>query len=163
MNEFDGVDAFLAHLVLAEGAVKRHTHAAFERALVVIEKDAKDQIGHYQPAVGEFPAWAPLAESTEAEKARLGAPAGAPLMRHGALYASIGHEVHGDEGVVGSTDPTMVFHEFGTAKMPPRPVLGPAVVNSRKKVEAILGRALVDGLMGGQVVPGGKGRFGGDL
>jgi HK97 gp10 family phage protein len=163
VKEFDGLDAFASHLALMQVAVKARVHAGLESALVVIEKDAKDQIGHYQPEVGEFPAWAPLAASTEAAKARLGAPANAPLLRHGGLYASIGHEAQGDEGAVGSTDPTMVFHEFGTSKMAPRPVFGPAAIKSQAKVEAILGHALVEGLMGGQVLPGGKAYFGGDV
>ena len=135
-----------------------------EKSLVLIEKDAKKQIGHYQGQVGEFPAWAPLAASTEAEKARLGAPLGAPLLRHGGLYASFEHQLLSDtEGVVGSTDPTLIFHEFGTSKMPPRPVMGPAVVKNRARIQQILGRAIVEGILSGEVMHGGAEYFGGHV
>ena len=163
VREFEDLALFALHLTSLELAVKREQRRGLEKALQLIENDAKDQIGHYQPGVGEFPAWAPLAESTEAEKARLGAPLGAPLLRHGGLYASFQHEVLApDDGVVGSTDPTLVFHEFGTSKMPPRPVMGPAVVRNRAQIQKILGQALVQGILGGEEVPDG-GYFGGDF
>ena len=56
----------------------------------------------------------------------------------------------------------MVFHEFGTPTMPPRSVLGPAVFKNREKIEKILGRAIVEGILGGEVLPDG-GYFGGDI
>jgi len=46
--------------------------------------------------------------------------------------------------------------------MPPRPVLGLAVVNSREKIEKLFGRAIVEGILGGEVMPDG-GYFGGDI
>lgn len=163
VKEFEDLGLFALHLVQMQHSVQVAQRRGLERALLVIENEAKGEIGHYQPAVGEFPAWAPLAPSTEAEKARLGAPLGAPLLRHGGLYASFQHEVESpEEGVVGSTDPTLVYHEFGTSKMPPRPVLGPAVVRTREKVQQILGQAIVEGILGGEVVPDG-GYFGGDI
>lgn len=160
---FDSPIAFALHLAALEVAVHESLHRGLERALVVLENDAKGQIGHYQGAHGDFPAWAPLADSTEREKQRIGAPADAPLLRHGGMYASFGHSIEGHDGVMGSTDPTMVFHEFGTSKMPPRPVIGPAVVKQRKTVEQILGAALVHGLLGGQVTAGGTEYLGGDI
>lgn len=164
VKEFEDLALFAIHLAERQVAVHEAMKRGLERALLVIEKDAKDQIGHYQPEVGTFPAWAPLADSTEAEKARLGAPLGAPLLRHGGLYASFEHEVISpEEGVVGSTDPTLVYHEFGTSKMPPRPVLGPAVFKNRERIQKILGAALVDGILGGELTAGGRDYFGGDI
>ncbi len=163
-REFDDIESFLGHLGARELALHKAMRAGLERVLVHIENEAKAEIGYYQPQVGDFPAWAPLADSTEAEKARLGAPLGAPLLRHGGLYASFGHEVLShDEGIVGSTDPTLIYHEFGTEKMPPRPVLGPAVFKSRKEIERILGRAVVAGILGGEVVQDGVDYFGGHI
>lgn len=162
-REFEDLAGFALHLAAVERNASRAMRRGLEKALVVIEDNAKAQIGHYQPAAGEFPAWAPLADSTEAEKARIGAPADAPLLRKGALLASFKHELVSDsEGVVGSTDPVLAFHEFGTPKMPPRPVMGPAVVNSREKIEKILGRAIVEGILGGETVLD-AGYFGGDI
>lgn len=161
---FEDLVSFAAHLTALQMTVQRAADVGLKRALTAIENDAKAQIGHYQPEVGAFPAWADLAPSTEAEKARMGAPADAPLLRTGGLYASFRHDVVSPmEGVVGSTDPTMVFHEFGTPKMPPRPVMGPAVLRTTPQVKRILGAAVVQGILGGQVVPGGGEYFGGDL
>lgn len=151
MQDFDDIGAFITHLSRREAAMHAAMRAGLEHALLVIQIKAKAEIGHYQPAVADFPAWAPLAASTEAEKAKLGAPPGAPLLRFGGLRDSFRHEVLlYDEGAVGSIDPTLVFHEFGTATMPPRPVMGPAVVESRKEIERILGRAIVAGVLGGR-------------
>jgi len=91
-----------------------------------LEKVAKRKIGHQQPG------WEPLKESTEAEKTRKGYPANAPLLATGHMRDSISHEVEGLVLTVGSTDEKMIFHEFGTEKMPPRPVLGPLVEDERR-------------------------------
>jgi HK97 gp10 family phage protein len=152
VREFESVLAFAEHLVVLKHELHKHTEHGLEKALQIIQTDAEQQIGHYQEAAGRFPEWAPLADSTEAEKARLGYPADAPLLREGDLQHSFSHEVEGNEGIVGSTDPTMVYHEFGTSKMPPRPVMGPAVFNNRNKVEKIIGRALVEAIVDGEVV-----------
>jgi len=163
-REFDGLESFILHLASLEATAHRSHRRGLELALKLIEQDAKDQIGHYQPQVGEFPAWAPLAASTEEEKARMGAPANAPLLRRGDLRDSFSHQVISEhEGVVGSTDPVAIFHEFGTAKMPPRPVLGPAAVRNRDKIRAIIGRAVVEGIIGGELQAGGGDYFGGDV
>lgn len=91
-------------------------HHALEKIGKHLEKKAKKKIGHLQ--IG----WDKLADSTEAEKVRQGHPANAPLLRTGELRESISHEVEGHTVTVGSTDEVMVYHEFGTHKMPPRPV-----------------------------------------
>ena len=163
LKSFEDLASFALHLGAVDLAVRHQMRTGLEKALVIIETDAKEQIGHYQGPVPGFPAWAALAESTEAKKARSGAPAGAPLLEHGGLYASIGHTVESDEaGIVGATDPTMVFHEFGTSKMPPRPVFGPAVVKNQEAIQKVLGHALAQGIVGGQVAAAG-GYFGGDI
>ncbi len=162
-REFESLGDFALHLGTLEAGMRHRLRKGLERALVIVESDAKGQIGHYQAEAGRFPAWAPLAPSTEAEKARIGAPADAPLLRTGGMRDSFSHELESDtEGVVGSTDPTLIYHEFGTSKMPPRPVLGPAVFNNRDRIEKILGHAIVEGILGGEVVPD-AGYFGGDI
>ena len=81
MREFESITAFAEHLLVLSASIVAAEHNALEKVAVLIEKDAKEQIGHYQDAVGPFQDWAPLADSTEAEKARLGYPADAPLGR----------------------------------------------------------------------------------
>jgi phage gpG-like protein len=138
MREFTSFGAFALHLerLSLEGAeVTEHltTHAA-----ETVRDIAKAKIGYYQDAEGGFPAWAPLAASTEAEKRRLGAPAGAPLLRHGDLYASIEFQAEMNilEGnaVVGSDSDIAVYQELGTPTIPPRPFLGPAGFESRETI-----------------------------
>src|SRR5258708_34955480 len=138
MREFNSLLAFAEHLEKAALEVPVAQHKALGTALVILEKDMKEQIGHFQAQHGPHPAWAPLADSTEDEKARLGYPADAPLLREGDLQDNFRHEQHGDEGIVGSTDPVMAFHEAGTSRMPPRPVVGPALFKTRDKMERLV-------------------------
>lgn len=113
-----------------------------------IEKTAKDEIGHYQAAIGPFEAWDPLADSTEADKANKGYPANAPLERTGQFRDTFKSEVEDFVAVIGSTDERAPWFEFGTAKMPPRPILGPAVIINEKFIKRKIGQAVVRGIMG---------------
>lgn len=151
-GEFDDIASFIGHLLACEVAIVAAEHKALDAACRVIERDAKRQIGHYQDEVGGFPAWAELADSTEEEKARLGFPLGAPLLRTGELRDSIEHEVSGLEGVVGSKSDIAAYQEFGTATIPARPFIGSAAFKSRAAVERILGEALVIGLTEGEKI-----------
>lgn len=109
---------------------------------------ARGYIGHEQPAMSvtpppvSFPAWQPLAASTIADKSRLGfgPPDYEPLRRSGAMEQSIAGESVGLIGAVGATDPKMAFHEAGTSKMPPRPVLARSVAFMMPLLDASLGR-----------------------
>lgn len=113
-----------------------------------IEKTAKAEFGTYQPTKGPFGAWPELAEATKDDRVRQGFPEDEPLLRTGDLRDSISRHVEGLEAAVGSTDETMVFHEFGTSKMPARPVLGPAAFSSKGVIEKLVGAAAVSGLIG---------------
>lgn len=148
MRSFASLGALATHLAFKGAAMATVLHQGLDRVAAKIERTAKSEIGHYQPTRGPFPEWAPLAESTEDEKARLGFDAGAPLLRTGELRDSISHETHGLEAVIGSTDERMVFHEFGTSKMPARPVLGPAGFRNKRAIERIIGTALLTGFIG---------------
>ncbi len=158
-KEFSGFGEFARHLATIDAAVQVAEHQGLKKVAQLIEDTAKAEIGHYQSAVGPFPAWAPLAESTEAQKAAKGYPPGAPLLATGEMRDNISHQVDGDEAVIGSPDDRMVYHEFGTSKMPPRPVLGPAVFSNKAKIEKIIGQAVVTGLLGGEVMSDGGGYF----
>ena len=149
MKEFHSIAHFIEHVVLMDVAVVLELHHGLKKCAVAVEQTAKDEIGHYQQAAGNFPTWAPLADSTEAEKARLGYPADAPLLRDGTLRDSISHEVQALEARIGSTSDIMVYQEFGTNKIPPRPVLGPAAVRNKTKIERIFGESVVEGLLYG--------------
>lgn len=128
------------------------SQAALGRAAKVVQRDAQARIGHYQGEVGQFQDWAPLAESTEEEKARLGYPLDAPLLRDGELRDSIKTEVYPHEAVIGSKLKKAAYQEFGTPTIPPRPFLGPAAFGNQKRIVAILGTAVVGGLTGGMPI-----------
>jgi HK97 gp10 family phage protein len=148
VKSFGSLAALAEHL---SGEVTRElsaTHRGLERAAVAIENTAIAEIGHYQDAVGPFEAWPALADSTEAEKERLGYRLDAPLLRTGDMQGSIKHETSQFEATIGSDDPTMVYHEFGTSKMPPRPVMGPALQRNIPTVLAAVGEEAVAAFVG---------------
>lgn len=140
----EGFATFLTHC--AEKGMQNHP--GLELCAQIVEQTAKSEIGEYQDAAGEFPAWASLAESTIEEKERLGyAPPDNPLLRTGGLQDSISHEVENDTATIGSDSEIMVFHEFGTSKMAMRPVLGPALVRNLEIIRSILGEFSTGGLV----------------
>lgn len=149
--------AEMALVAMEFGAVM---HEGLDIAAEMVEKTAKAEFGVYQDAIGPFPQWAELADSTKSERLRLGYSENEPLLRTGALRDSISHETKGLEAEIGSDSDIMVFHEFGTDKIPPRPVLGPAVHHNIEHILSILGRASVMGVMGRHRI---KGRLGYDL
>lgn len=151
MKQFDSLGAFAAHLVTAATAEVLALHKGLKAACVEVEKTAKGEIGTYQTAIGPFPAWAPLADSTEDQKARMGYPADSPLLASGDMQASYTNEVQGLEGVIGTNDEKALYDETGTTNMPPRPVLGPAVLHNRERIERLIGEAAVVGILGGEV------------
>lgn len=125
-------------------------HHGLERIAQRIERTAKAEFGHYQPATGSFPEWPELAESTKDDRAAKGFAENEPLLRTGELHDSIEHEVHGAEleAVIGSKDERMEWHELGTERMPARPVLGPAAFLNRDAIQKLVGAAVVAGLIG---------------
>lgn len=159
MKTFGNLADFATHMLAAVVAMKHAEHAALKKAALLIEHEAKGEIGTYQPQVGPFPAWAPLAESTEAQKAAKGYPAGAPLLASGQMRARISHEIDGNDAVIGSPDDIAVFHEFGTSKMPPRPVFGPAVYKNLEKLHFLIGTEVVAGIIEGKAASGGADYF----
>lgn len=155
MKTFNSPKAFAEHLLLLAAIEEHALHRGLEKAAKLVEKTAKSEIGHLQPEVGPFPEWAELADSTKEEKARLGYFFNDdynPLLRTGELQESYTHEVKGLEAVIGSKSDIAVYHEFGTPKMPPRPVLGPAAFRNKEKIRAIIGVAAVSGLLGGEAI-----------
>ena len=161
--KFASIGAFVGHLARAAHELKAHEEHAVERALVIIETDAKARLGEYQPAVGPFPAWPQLADSTQAERERLGYAGDEPLLRDGTLQRSIVHEVHGPRGTVGvkdgGTEPggdasvgqVAAFMENGTAKAPPRPFMGPSAIAKGAEAAQAAGEELVSTLVGHRV------------
>lgn len=155
MKEFTSMAGFAVELMTLRAGMAVAAHHGLERASQLIEKTAKDQFGQLQPEVGPYAAWAELADSTKEEKERLGYAKNAdfnPLVREGDLRESITHEVAALEAVIGSDSDVAVYQELGTSTIPPRAFLGPAAIQTEKRVALILGAVVGRFLEGKQLV-----------
>ncbi len=123
MKEFPSLGALALHLIEVAAAEYLVLHEGLDLAAQNIEEAA-----------------------TKEEQATKGFSSDEPLLRTGMLMETISHQTHALEAVIGSTDDRMVYHEFGTAKIPPRPVLGPAAFHN--EIQKILGAAAVSALIG---------------
>lgn len=148
MKHLTSFKAMAEELLLRAPTIAVELHEGLKVIAEKIEAKAKSEFGTYQPAAGEFPEWPELADSTKEDRLKQGFSEDEPLLRTGKLRDSLGHEVKGLEAVIGSTDERMVFHEFGTSRIPARPVLGPAAFHSKDIVQKLVGAAAMSGLIG---------------
>jgi hypothetical protein len=135
MNLLEGAALFAEMRFAYEAAVK----GALEKACVVIEDEAKRVIGSYDYG------WRELAESTQAERARLGFPPNEPLLRTGEMRDSLEHQVVLAEkkGYVGSNDDKAVWQELGTSRgIPPRSFLGGAAAHKGQEAAEAIGQKI---------------------
>lgn len=147
-NFFESPLKFAEHLLQAAAGEALALHEGLKASCKLIERDAKKKIGHYQGEVGPFQDWAELAESTQEDRERKGYSPDEPLLRTGDLRDSIQSEVKGLEGVAGSTSDIAPYQEYGTAKIPPRPFIGPAAFQNKEKIQALIGLAAFEGITG---------------
>lgn len=152
MREFPDMGAFAAFLVESQVRVYAAMQDGLEMCVGHIEKVARSEFGNYQPKTGPHPSWDELADSTKDERVRLGYTENDPLLRSGELMDSSAHSVYWLNGFAGSTSPIAPYHEFGTMRIPPRPVWGPAAIRSEAYIRRTLGAAVVQGLIGGTPV-----------
>lgn len=146
--EFDSMAKFATHLATRELSIALEARRGLKEAAEIVEKSARSAMGEYQSQVGPFPAWAALSPATIYDRLSKGYSPDEPLLRDGTLRDSISHTVEATEAIVGSTSDIAVFQELGTSKIPPRPFLGPAVIHNERRIQKIMGRALVKGLLG---------------
>jgi hypothetical protein len=136
-------------------AAVEEQHAALDHAAAVVQKEAKAIVGNYQDGAGPFAPWAELADSTKDDRVRQGFTENDPELRTGDLRDGIERRVlDGHTAVVGSDSDVMVYQELGTAKMPPRSMLGIAAVHKGEHVANILGEGVARALVGKKVVDG---------
>ncbi|MFI4954872.1 MAG: hypothetical protein ACHP9Y_03055 [Gammaproteobacteria bacterium] len=129
MKEFKSLKSFARHL---EKCIAKFPEYEKKTALFfgeILEKEAKDKIGHLQAAAGPFSEWAELAESTKRDKERLGYVYNSeynPEYRTGELKDSIHFAYFAAlrEIVLGSDSEIMVYQELGTKYIPPRSMIG---------------------------------------
>lgn len=133
---------FAREMSFASAKIAAEIEIGFHVIVKEIEETAKEEIGVYQPAVGPFEAWAPLAESTKADRVRSGYTEDDPLERSGELKNSIESEVVGLAGLVGTKSEIGFWHEVGTSSIPPRPFIGPAYVRKIDPLMESIGQAI---------------------
>lgn len=111
---------------------------------MLAESIAAELPGHDQPG------WAPLAESTLADKANKGFPVPSPLKRTGEMAGSYKKEVDPADLtlVIGSDSKVALFQEMGTSRIPPRPVLHLALERSMPYAADVFGEVAVSVLTG---------------
>ncbi|WP_045736805.1 HK97-gp10 family putative phage morphogenesis protein [Xanthomonas sp. MUS 060] len=153
MKQFGSLAAFATQLTVLEAGVVFQLEKGLDAVAAKIEKTAKEEIGEYQEAIGPFPAWEELADSTKEDRIYKGYTENDPLLRSGELRDSISHETKGLEAAIGSDSDIAVYQEMGTETIPPRPFLGPAVEYNHESIRKIVGGALVVGLLGGGSIP----------
>lgn len=136
------LDMFAREMSHASARIATELEQRFRDIVKEIEETAKEEIGVYQPAVGPFEAWAPLAASTRADRARSGYTEDDPLLRSGELRDSIESEVMGLAAIVGTKSQIGLWQEVGTKHIPPRPFIGPAYVRNINPLMYSIGFAL---------------------
>jgi hypothetical protein len=115
-----------------------------------LEAGAKLFLEKAQAAIGTYEyGWPKLAESTIRRKEE----GDTPLLETGEMRDSGGYDMHHDYATVGFTDPKIREHEWGTAHVPPRPVVGGTIDHHGQEIAdrmgvafgMIMGEALVAG------------------
>lgn len=155
VHEFSSLMEMAVHLGEVLATERHAEHHGLEKAAVMIEQEAKRAIGEYQDGEPPFAAWAQLADSTVAEKEKLGfAPPDNPLLRTGALRDSIGHVVQNLEAQVGSNSEIAEYQELGTIHIPPRSFLGLSAARKADAAAEAVGKEIVVNLVGEEVFGG---------
>ncbi|WP_088187545.1 hypothetical protein [Desulfosporosinus sp. FKA] len=147
----------ITKLVEAPAKVDTAAIVALKKCAVEVQKTAQEKFGEYQPAVGPYPAWNQLADSTIEQKAQAGGGED-PLIGHypnssgNKLYPtnlrqSLTIKIHESAlaAEVGTNNPIGKWQEFGTAdgeRIPPRPFLRPALYENEDYIKKALKEAL---------------------
>ena len=106
--KLDSLGALAEILEARSAAAVVATRKALKEGAELVKAEAQDVIGHYQPAKGDVPAWAPLSPATQEDRVAKGFTPDDPLLRSGELRDSIEvRPVDDDAMLVGVFDPEM--------------------------------------------------------
>lgn len=137
VKEFKSLRAFDTQLKKVLREYDRREKKLLNMVGKFVEKESKEYIGHLQDE------WPELAETTKQEKERLGYGNAQndwqPLLRTGEMRESIGYSVELHKVYIGSKSDILVYQEMGTVFIPPRPVLGLAMYQEKKKFQKAIG------------------------
>lgn len=155
LKSFGSLADLASHLGGLVVEVEAHKHHALERAAVVLETEAKGEIGVYQEDAGPYSAWPQLADATQAERVAKGYSADEPLLRSGDLRDAITHEVEASHAIVGVPDDgdgalgvIAAVMENGSSRVPPRPIFGPAAFRKGEEAARAAGGEMAHRLFG---------------
>jgi hypothetical protein len=128
---------------------ERRLHDYLTKFTKDVVAGAKAQLGHYQGAVGPFPAWQELAETTKHIRVTLGFTPNDPLARTWDMYTATSGTLRQKgpgsyQMIVGSTSDYAWRQEMGDGRIPARPWLGPALFKRAEKVEEDLCQVIYD-------------------
>lgn len=79
---------FLDYLASTPGRLEAQLRTAMKHQASHLQKEAREEVGHYQEAAGPFPAWSPLADSTMDDRIRKGFTPDDPGLRTGGMRDS---------------------------------------------------------------------------
>lgn len=163
--EFPSLGAFCE--ALERGAAGAHgvRADALLSGAKVIQAEARAILGHYQDAVGPFPAWEPLAPVTQTDRAEAGYTPNDPLRVTGALAANIEVSADANEAAVGvphvpvgdgtpgnearDIGVVAIVQEFGSGWVPERSFLGRAAYVARDRAAKVVVDIILAELLGG--------------
>jgi phage gpG-like protein len=129
---------FAVKLTAASADMRLLAPEIIRAACEIVAAAARDMIGIPKPE------WPALNPETLARKI-----ANTPLLETGAMRDSIQWNSDEHDGYVGSNSKILQYQEFGTARgVPPRPVLGLAVLKKEKEIEKMAARAVMSVLRG---------------
>src|SRR5271155_405017 len=121
-----------ARFALAGDLFDHYLNAYLHHFAVDVTKLAVSKLGHYQAAIGPYPAWPELQEATQRIRVALGSTPNDPLYRFGGMFDETKYDFEQKSGgryeiVVGSTADYAWRQELGDGRTPPRPWLAPAM------------------------------------
>jgi phage gpG-like protein len=117
---------FLTRITIAMPDAKKR---ALTKAGKLVKEEAKRVLGTYDYG------WPSLQPNTIKHKAT----GDSPLLETGKLRDSIEYKVVGDVVSVGSNDPTALYQELGTSRIPPRSFLAGAAIRKEEEIHKICG------------------------
>lgn len=118
-------------------------HRGLDKGTAYLLERTREIPGHYQDG------WPQLAESTQADRVKKGFTPNDPLKRTGALAESYERTVLSHtEAAVGSNLDLAEYHEAGTSKMPPRPVLGASLAQNGQATADKIGAVVAKHIAG---------------
>lgn len=152
----NALGSMAAHLLqMAAGGYRHALTPVLDEVGKAVKDEVKKEIGTYQPGVGQYPATAPLAQSTLETKAKKGHGKGGnpdtPLWATGDFHDDVNFKSNTAtlSVQIGTNKEYIAQHELGNVHHPPRPVFGPATLRVLPHQMPLLAKAAAMGIAGG--------------